>query len=145
MAREMREMKMSRGMGMSEHDNGCLYMQTNEIQNCIVHYHRAADGVLSEVERVPTGGAGSGAFKPISGPVSAPNAFDGGRRIMLTAERRFMFTTRGGGRCVSSNRVGEGGRCPLFDVKSAVTLVEGTSGSAKSLAYAPSSGRLFVL
>jgi len=31
-------------------------------------------GTLTEVERVPTGGAGSGTFKPISGQESAPNA-----------------------------------------------------------------------
>jgi len=145
MAREMREMKMSRGMGMSEHDNGCLYMQTNEIQNCIVHYHRAADGVLSEVERVPTGGAGSGVFKPISGQESAPNAFEGAGSIILTPDRRFMFTTNGGDNSVSSFRIGEGGRLTLVDVKSTGNPVEGKSGTAKSLAYAPSSGTLFVL
>ena len=57
-------------------------MQTNEIQNAIVHYHRAANGALSEVERVPTGGAGSGVFKPISGQESAPNAFEGAGSII---------------------------------------------------------------
>jgi len=55
---------------------GHLYMQTNEKRNCVVHYRRAADGTLTEAERINTGGAGSGEFKPISGKESAPNAFE---------------------------------------------------------------------
>ena len=54
---------------------GHLYTQTNEIKNCVIHYFRAPDGKLTEVERVLTAGAGSGTFKPISGQESAPNAF----------------------------------------------------------------------
>ena len=50
-------------------------MQTNEVQNIIIHYSRSANGTLTEVERIPTSGAGSGLFKPISGQKSAPNAF----------------------------------------------------------------------
>src|SRR5262249_13603234 len=56
---------------------GHLYMQTNETRNAIIHYRWAANGTLTEVERVATGGAGSGTFKPISGQKSAPNAFEG--------------------------------------------------------------------
>ena len=40
-----------------------LYMQTNEIRNAIIHYSRSANGMITEVERIPTGGAGSGEFK----------------------------------------------------------------------------------
>src|SRR5262245_56102404 len=62
---------------MQPHMNGGghLYMQTNEIHNSIVHYRRAANGGLDEVDRVSTEGAGSGEFKPTSGQESAPNAF----------------------------------------------------------------------
>ena len=56
---------------------GHLYIQTNEIRNAIIHYHRSANGTLSEVERCATSGAGSGTFKPISGQDSAPNSFEG--------------------------------------------------------------------
>src|SRR5262245_61225436 len=145
MPKEMKEVKMSKEMGMSKKDNGCLYMQTNEIQNCIVHYHRAANGMLTEVERVPTGGAGSGVFKPISGQESAPNAFEGAGSIILGPDREFLFTTNGGDNSVSSFRVGEGRRLTLVDVKQTGNPVEGKSGTAKSLAYAPSSGTLYVL
>ena len=60
-------------MGMSKGQNGHLYIQTNEIDNAIIHYHRQAEGRLVEVERIKTGGAGYGEYKPISGQDSAPN------------------------------------------------------------------------
>jgi len=63
-------------MNMSSQGGGHLYMQTNEIRNCVVHYRRAANGAITEMERTATGGAGSGTFKPISGQESAPNAFE---------------------------------------------------------------------
>jgi Lactonase, 7-bladed beta-propeller len=144
MPKEMKETRSSR-MSMSEHGDGCLYMQTNEVQNCIVHYHRAASGTLTEVERCMTGGAGSGVFKPISGQESAPNAFEGAASVILTPDRRFLFTTNGGDNSVSSFRVADDGRLTLLDVKPTGNPVEGRSGTAKSLAYAPSSGTLFAL
>src|SRR5262245_7735153 len=72
--------------GGSMSSAGHLYMQTNELRNVVIHYRRAADGTITEVERVPTGGAGSGVFKPISGQESAPNAFEGARSIILTPD-----------------------------------------------------------
>jgi len=140
-----KEPSMSKEMSMSDGQVGHLYIQTNEIQNAIIHYHRSASGALSEVERCLTGGAGSGTFKPISGQESAPNAFEGAGSIILTSDRRFLFTTNGGDNSVSSFRVKEDGRLMLVDCKPTGNPVEGRSGTAKSLAYAPSSGTLFVL
>lgn len=124
---------------------GQLYMQTNEIENAIIHYRRDAKGVLAEEQRIPTGGAGSGTFKPISGQDSAPNAFEGAGSVILTPDRRFLFTTNGGDNSVSSFRVGENGQLTLLDVKPTGNPVEGRSGTAKSVAYAPSTNTLFVL
>jgi hypothetical protein len=140
-----KEPHMSKEMRMSDGHVGHLYTQTNEIQNAIIHYHRSATGALSEVERCLTGGAGSGTFKPISGQESAPNAFEGAGSIILTPDRRFLFTTNGGDNSVSSFRVKEDGRLTLVDCKPTGNPVEGRSGTAKSVAYAPSSGTLFVL
>jgi Lactonase, 7-bladed beta-propeller len=140
-----KEPHMSKEMRMSDGNVGHLYTQTNEIQNAIIHYHRSASGALSEVERCLTGGAGSGTFKPISGQESAPNAFEGAGSIILTPDRRFLFTTNGGDNSVSSFRVKEDGRLTLVDCKPTGNPVEGRSGTAKSVAYAPSSGTLFVL
>ena len=84
-------------------------------------------------------------FKPISGQESAPNAFEGAASIILTPDRRFLFTTNGGDNSVSSFRVGEDGRLTLLDCQPTGNPVEGRSGTAKSLAYAPSRGTLYVL
>ena len=34
----------SPAMGHEMNGVGHLYMQTNEIRNCVIHYHRSADG-----------------------------------------------------------------------------------------------------
>ena len=121
---------------------GHLYIQTNEIENAIIHYQRSANGMLTELERVRTGGAGSGVFKPISGQDSAPNAFEGASSIVITPDRRFLFTTNGGDNSVSSFSVAEDGRLKLLDVKPTGNPVEGRSGTAKSVAYRPSTRTL---
>ncbi|HEY2530822.1 MAG TPA: beta-propeller fold lactonase family protein [Xanthobacteraceae bacterium] len=140
-----REMGMARDMRAWNGRGGHLYMQTNEVQNAVIHYRYDANGALTEVERCLTGGAGSGTFKPISGQDSSPNAFEGAGSVILTPDRRFLFATNGGDNSVSSFRVEEEGRLTLLDCKPTGNPVEGRSGTAKSLAYAPSSSTLFVL
>src|SRR5262249_15480168 len=148
MPREMgmsKEMGMSNEMRMSNGQGGHLYMQTNEIGNAVIHYRRSANGAIAEAARCPTGGTGSGTFKPISGQESAPNAFEGAGSVILTPDLRFLFATNGGDNSVSSFAVGEDGRLTLLCVQPTGNAVEGRSGTAKSLAYAPSSRTLFVL
>jgi 6-phosphogluconolactonase (cycloisomerase 2 family) len=148
MAKEVsmsKEMGMSRGMGMSNMGGGHLYMQTNEPHNSVVHYRRAANGEITEVERTSTGGSGSGVFKPTSGEESAPNAFEGADSVILSPDRRFLFATNGGDNSVSSFSVAEDGRLTLLDVQPTGNAVEGRSGTAKALAYAPSTRMLYVL
>jgi hypothetical protein len=125
--------------------DGHLYMQTNEIRNCIVHYLRATDGKLTEVGRIPTGGAGSGTYKPVSGQESAPNAFEGANSVILTPDRRFLFTTNAGDNSVSSFAVGGEGKLTLLDAKRTGNIVPGRSGTAKALQYSPSHKMLYVL
>src|ERR1700747_725193 len=139
-----KEMGMSREMGMNGR-GGHLYMQTNEVKNAIIHYHRSANGTLTEVERVATGGAGSGTFKPISGQESAPHSFEGAASVILSPDRKFLFATNGGDNSVSSFAVGAQGRLALIDTKPTGNAVEGKSGTAKSLAYSPSRGMLYVV
>ena len=131
-------------MGISSHGGGHLYMQTNETRNAIIHYHRSANGTITEVEHIPTGGAGSGVFRPIY-EANGPNAFEGAGSVILTSDRRFLFTTNGGDNSVSSFSVGKDGRLTLLDVKPTGNEVKGKSGTAKSLAYSPSNGTLYVL
>lgn len=136
---------MSKEISMSNHPGGYLYMQSNEVKNCIIHYHRSANGTLTEVERVVTGGAGSGTFKPTSGQESAPNSFEGAGSVILSPDRKFLFATNGGDNSVSSFAVGDHGKLTLIDTKPTGNAVEGKSGTAKSLAYCPSKGMLYVV
>ena len=66
-------------MNMSSQGGGHLYMQTNEIRNCVVHYRRGADGAITEMERTATGGAGSGC--PLTLQASSHRAWSDTRRI----------------------------------------------------------------
>jgi 6-phosphogluconolactonase (cycloisomerase 2 family) len=140
-----KEMEMSKPMSMSNGRGGHLYMQTNEIRNAVVHYRRGEDGKITEIGRTSTGGAGSGTFKPISGQESAPNSFEGAGSVILSPDRRLLFTTNGGDNSVSSFAVAEDGRLTFVDRKPTGNPIEGKSGTAKSLAFAASKGILYVL
>lgn len=124
---------------------GHVYMQTNSIENAIIHFNRLADGTLVVKDQVATQGAGSGVFKPVSGQESAPNAFEGAGSVILAEDNRFLFTTNGGDNSVTSFRVGDDGRLTLLDRKSTGEAVTGKSGTAKSLAYSAVSKTLYVL
>jgi 6-phosphogluconolactonase (cycloisomerase 2 family) len=138
--KSMQSMEPTRSMNGHE-AAGNLYMQTNEVHNAIVHYHRSAKGALTEVERVATGGAGSGLISPIY-HISRPNHFEGAGSVRLTPDRRFLFVTNGGDNSVSSFAVDEEGWLTLLDVKRTGNT---HNGGAKSVAYAPASRTLFVV
>ena len=143
MSKEMstsKEMSKSKEMSMNVR-GGHLYMQTNEVKNCIIHYHRSANGALAEVERVATGGAGSGRISPIY-HIARPNHFEGAGSVRLTPDRRFLFATNGGDNSVSSFAVDKEGWLTLLDARFTGNT---TSGGAKSVAYAPSSRTLYVV
>src|SRR3546814_1900237 len=89
---------------------GHVYMQTNETQNRIMHFGRRADGSLKLLESIPTGGAGSGVFKPVSGQESAPNAFEGAGSVILAESNTLLFATNGGDNSVTSFRVSPDGK-----------------------------------
>jgi 6-phosphogluconolactonase (cycloisomerase 2 family) len=122
-------------------NSGHLYMQTNETRNGVIHYLRAPDGTLVEVERVSTGGAGSGLISPIY-HISRPNHHEGAGSVRLTPDRRFLFATNAGDNSVSSFAVGDEGRLTLLDVK---RTGNAKIGGAKSVAYDPKSRTLFVV
>jgi 6-phosphogluconolactonase (cycloisomerase 2 family) len=133
--------KMSNGASRSQPRGGHLYMQTNQTRNAIIHYRWAKSGTLTEVERVATGGAGSGDISPIY-HIARPNHFEGAGSVTLAPDRRFLFTTNAGDNSVSSFAVDKEGRLTLVDVKRTGNT---QSGGAKSVAYAPSSRTLFVV
>src|ERR1700739_2531257 len=145
-----KEVSVSRDMGMSKDmsmngGGGHFNTHTTKVRTCTIHYRRSANGTLTEVERVATGGAGSGTYKPISGQESAPNAFEGAASVILSPDHKFLFATNGGDNSVSSFAVGDKGRLTPIDTKPTGNAVEGKSGTAKSLAYSPSNGMLYVV
>src|SRR5215813_10782763 len=141
---EKKQMGTSKEMSMNG-QGGHLYMQTNEVKNKIIHYHRSPNGTLTEVERVATGGRGSGTFKPISGQESAPNSFEGAGSVILSSNKKLLFATNGGDNSVSSFSVDEKGKLTLIDTKPTGNAAVGKSGTAKSLSYCPSKGMLYVV
>ncbi len=124
--------------------SGTLYMQTNGITNEIIHYTRMEDGSLFEKQRIATGGAGSGTYKPITDQASAPNAFEGVKSVILSSDNKWLFTTNGGNNSVSSFKVAEDGTLTLVDVQPTGQPVSGKSGTAKSLAFAQNTQTLYV-
>ncbi|MCI0625618.1 MAG: lactonase family protein, partial [Acidobacteria bacterium] len=130
---------------MSQSNSGHLYMQTNETQNRIMHFGRKADGQLELLESVPTRGAGSGFFKPVSGQESAPNTFEGAGSVILAESNTLLFATNGGDNSVTSFRVSPDGKLTVIDRQPTGEPVTGRSGTAKSLAYRPQSRTLYVL
>src|SRR3546814_15804722 len=78
-----------------------------------MHFGRSADGPLKLLESIPTGGAGSGVFKPVSGQESAPNAFEGAGSVILAESNTLLFATNGGDNSVTSFRVSPYGKLPV--------------------------------
>ena len=105
-----KEMSMSKEMSTPNGRGGHLYMQTNEVKNAVVHYHRSANGTLTEVERVATGGAGSGRIQADQRPRQCAESFEGAGSVILSPDRRFLFATNGGDNSVSSFTVGNDGK-----------------------------------
>jgi hypothetical protein len=122
---------------------GHLYIQTNEIQNRVIHYHRAPDGKITEVERCPTGGSGSGGFNYRSTPPAL--VVEGVHGVILTPDRSFLFAVNARDNSISSFGVGENGKLTLLDAKRTGNIVTGRGGTARSLAYAPTNRTLYVL
>lgn len=124
---------------------GNVYMQTNGLENEIIHYARLRNGQLSELGRIATGGKGSGTYKPIYDKPSEPNAFEGVGSVILTPDHKTLFTTNGGNNTVSSFAIGDGGTPTLIDVQSTgKPMARAKSGTAKTLAYAPRTQTLYV-
>src|SRR5208283_5276699 len=107
---------------------GHLYMQTNEVQNFVVHYRRAPDGTITEVERVRTGGSGVGPDGPFF-------VTQGARGVLLTPNGHLLMVVNPGDNSVSSFAVGADGSLTLVDRKDTGNAVTGRSGTAKSLAH----------
>ncbi|HJP73928.1 MAG TPA: hypothetical protein VJ914_06650 [Pseudonocardiaceae bacterium] len=64
--------------------------------------------------------------------------------MILTADKQFLFATNGGDNSASSFSVRGNGKLTLVDVKRTGNMVDGRSGTAKSLAFSPATNTLYV-
>ena len=94
-------MSKSKEMSMNGRGGQVIYLQTNEVKNCIIHYHRSANGALAEVERCRDRRRRFWAHQPNTYHIARPNHFKGAGSVRLTPDRRFLFATNGGGNSVS--------------------------------------------
>ena len=127
----------------NEAQTGHLYVQTSAIQNVVIHFLRASDGTITEADRVPTGGAGSGSFNYRETPPGL--IVEGANSVLMTPDKRLLFAINAGDNSVSSFSVAGNGKLTLLDVKRTGNPATGKSGTAKSLEYAPSTRTLYVL
>src|SRR2546422_3220911 len=89
---------------------GALYAMTNQPHNQIVVFARGANGSISEVQRVDTGGAGS-----LNNPPFPQDHLDADNEIELTADGSLLFAVNAGDDTISSFRVDTQGRLTLAD------------------------------
>lgn len=90
---------------------GVVYTQTNDpAGNEIVVYRRAADGTITEQDRVATGGAGAAASPPNNFPI-----IDSQGPVELTKNGRLLFAVNAGDDTISAFRVKKHGGLRLVD------------------------------
>jgi len=88
---------------------GRIYVLTNQASgNTIVVLNRAADGTLTRVQEVATGGSGSGPI-PLPPPIGGPNPLDSQDALISTPDHRFLLAVNAGSDEVSVLAVGSDG------------------------------------
>src|SRR5687768_8578772 len=89
---------------------GAAYTETNEPDNKVVVYRRGADGSLTEIQRVDTGGAGVNGNPPFG-----QGFLDSNGAVELTKNGRLLFVVNAGDDTISSFRVKKNGRLRFVD------------------------------
>ena len=87
---------------------GAAYTETNEPDNKVVVYRRGANGSLTEIQRVDTGGAGVNGNAPFG-----QGFLDSNGAVELN--RNLLFVVNAGDDTISSFRVKKNGRIRLVD------------------------------
>lgn len=90
---------------------GVVYTETQDpAGNEIVVYKRAADGTITEINRVATGGVGAAMTPPFGFPI-----VDSQGSVELTKNGRLLFAVNAGDDTISSFRAGKRGSLTLVD------------------------------
>jgi len=114
---------------------GAVYTQTNTLDNQVVVYDRAFNGRITEVDRVPTGGAGAPSTPPFGFPI-----VDSQGSVELADNGRLLFVVNAGSDTISSFRVG------FFGFGSGLRLADQeSSGGDLPISLDSRNGVLYVL
>lgn len=123
---------------------GHLYTQTNETANKIIHYKQNNDGTLTEMDRVATGGKGTGGFSPSTGEESVPDSLLSSASVIASKDHKYLFAVNAGNNTVSCFSVKDGGHLMLMDTQSTDHGMVGKYGTASTLAYNAADQVLYV-
>jgi 6-phosphogluconolactonase (cycloisomerase 2 family) len=121
-----------------------IYTQTNETENKVINFRQGAEGRLSEVERVPTGGRGTNGFTPVTGEASSPDSLISSNAVIVSKDKKHLFAVNAGDNTVSSFAIGADGLLTLIDTRSTGNPLSGKSGTVNSLAYNDADGVLYA-
>lgn len=122
-----------------------VYTQTNEVENKIINFRQGADGRLTEVQRIPTGGKGTGGYTPVTGEETSPDSLISANSVIASRDKTLLFAANAGNNTASCFSIAADGMLTLSDVQSTGNEVSGRSGTANSLAYNEADGTLYVL
>lgn len=117
-----------------------IYTESNQAENMIIHFGQKEDGSLVELERVPTGGAGTNGFNHVTGEKSAPDSLLSAGAVTLSEDHRLLFAVNAGDNSVSSFTVDKNGNLKLKDRQST-----GEKGYPNSLTYNDRTKTLYTL
>lgn len=115
-----------------------IYVQTNELDNQIIVYQKSDDGTLVEIDKVATGGRGTGESRPLHGGAPGPDPLASSSSLILAEEHSRLFASNAGDNSVSAFSIGDDGVPQLLDR-------EASEGNVvNSLAYHGPSSTLYI-
>lgn len=121
-----------------------IYTQTNETDNAILAFSQGADGTLTPMGKVMTGGKGSNGLSSATGENNVPDSLLSSNSVIASKDGKWLFAVNAGDNSVSCFMVAADGSLSLSDVKPTGNAVTGASGTASTLAYNDGAGVLYV-
>ena len=113
--------------------SGAVYVLTNQVNNAVAAFDRAADGTLTPAGVFPTGGAGNPVPQP-GDPPTDPLASQGA--LILSDNNHFLFAVNAGSNDISVLSIG----------KDALTLIDTvSSGGVRPISLTVHGNLLYVL
>ncbi|BDP43699.1 hypothetical protein DAETH_36680 (plasmid) [Deinococcus aetherius] len=120
---------------------GALYAMTNaENGNAVVHYGRGADGALTRLASVATGGDGVGAKMLPGRTQDSVNPLNSSNALKLSPDKRFVFAVNAGSNTVTSFRVNADFSLTRVDVEPSGGLAPNAIAVHGDLLYVANAG-----